>query len=223
MAVSTDSHSAATTPTSTTRSIFLFLNIVIIILEHLKLINTAVSTVLTDRGFGVASDEAIRAQLCAERMLKWISEHEDVADSFATNLIKSVQSCCEHNAVVTCRTMKERMWEKYFKLCSSDGFRSLWTDFLMSSIGFHSCSIFSQFVTDFIMETIIKDQFPVELANCENSVASLDFEESNALRYTAGYILQSLSKKVARSANPLKDDLLLCLAEICEGNSHFSF
>ena len=33
----------------------------------------------------------------------------------------------------------------------------------------------------------------------------------------AGYVLRSLSKKIARSTNSRKDELILCLDEIMEG------
>ena len=69
------------------------------------------------------------------------------------------------------------------------------------------------------MNDIIKEHFPVEQtsASCSHTINSLDFQEINALRYMAGYILRSLSKKIARSADPLKDELILCLDEIMEG------
>lgn len=47
-----------------------------------------------------------------------------------------------------------------------------------------------------MMEIDIKEIFPVDSeVQCTPTVESLDFEEINALRYTAGYILCSVSKK----------------------------
>lgn len=40
--------------------------------------------------------------------------------------------------------------------------------------------------------------------------------ETNAVRYAAGYVPRSLKKKLTKSANPIKEDLLLCLAELID-------
>ncbi len=48
---------------------------------------------------------------------------------------------------------------------------------------------FYQHITDSMMKELIKLEFPVDMA-CEEStysVDSLDYEEKNGLRYTAGY------------------------------------
>ena len=109
------------------------------------------------------------------------------------------------------------MWEKYYKWCSSDDFRHLWTSILQSTVGLSGSAIFYQAVTDKIMSDIIKEQFPVDqMSGASNSVNSLDFQEMNALRYTAGYVLRSVTKKISRSADPLKEDLMLCLSDIID-------
>ena len=38
----------------------------------------------------------------------------------------------------------------------------------------------------------MKEHFPLELACSEQKLASLDYEEVNALRNTAGYVIQAL-------------------------------
>ena len=47
-------------------------------------------------------------------------------------------------------------------------------------------------------------------------MAKIDYEESNALRYCAGYILRSV-KKIDASAHPMKKELLLCVEDLLEG------
>ena len=47
---------------------------------------------------------------------------------------------------------------------------------------------------------------------------SLTYEEKNALRYTAGYVPRALRKKLKKSAHPLKEELVLCLVEMTEGD-----
>lgn len=70
------------------------------------------------------------------------------------------------------------------------------------------------------MKSVIKIQFPVSSSSSVNSsvtLQELDFIEANALRYIGGYLLRSLSKKIMKSANPMKEELLLCLADLLEG------
>lgn len=109
-----------------------------------------------------------------------------------------------------------QMWEKYYKLSSSPEFCALWVDFLRSAI---VTAIFYQFVTEEIMNDVIRIQFPLDMSPTVDNNAGqkpLDFEEANALRYCGGHVLRSLRKKVNKSANPLKQQLLLCLADLFE-------
>ena len=57
---------------------------------------------------------------------------------------------------------------------------------------------FYQFVTDTLMEELIKHHFPVAAAKNEQHDAPLDYEEVNTLRYTAGYVTRALTKKVRK-------------------------
>ena len=63
--------------------------------------------------------------------------------------------------------------------------------------------IFFQFVTEKIMESLIKGAFSI--SDSTHSIRDqvetpLNYEERNALRYTAGSVLHSLSMKVKRKA-----------------------
>lgn len=110
------------------------------------------------------------------------------------------------------------MWEKFHKLCSSDEFRKDWIAFIQSSVGFHGSAIFYQYIAKVILEKMIKFQLPVESASASNTQTpvNLDFEESNALRYCAGYILRAVKKKIDKSAHPLKKELQLCVKDLLE-------
>ena len=56
------------------------------------------------------------------------------------------------------------MWEHYYKLRSCEDFVIRWAQFLQVSVGTKACPIFYQFVTDSIMEVLIKEHFPLEVA-----------------------------------------------------------
>jgi len=79
--------------------------------------------------------------------------------------------------------------------------------FLHNSINHDACPIFYQFVGDAIMEMLIKQRFPLK---------TVQEEKKNAVRYTAGYVINALLTKIPRSAHPLKNELALCLMEIVE-------
>ena len=156
-------------------------------LADLQVFIKAIQRVITDEGFEIASEKAQRAVLIAKRLLMWINSNEKEATAFATTIIASLRQCCSHSRPVLCHTLKERMWENYFKYCSSDEFRSSWGQFIIKSIGFDGYPTFYQFVTKTIVQEIIKVQFPISTAsNTLSAVASLDFEETNTLRYCGG-------------------------------------
>ena len=124
--------------------------------------------------------------------------------------------CCTHDNPVSCHKFRELMWEKYHTLCASASFKERWTKFLDSSVGIQSV-LFYQCTTKHIFEKVIQTQFPLELNLVSLPVAKIDYEESDTLRYCAGYILRSVKKKIDASAHPLKKELLLCVEDLLEG------
>ncbi len=184
----------------------------------LKLFVNAVKSVTLDSGFDIPTEKAQIARLTAERLLKYFETNEVQTVQFSETLISRISTCCTHNKAVTCRKLKERMWETFYKLCSEDDFRSMWMTFIQTSIGFTGSPIFYVYVTRAILDDLVKLQFPVDDPSCCNSQASSpDFAELNALRYCGGYLVRSLKNKVKASASPLKKELLLCLDDLVEG------
>ena len=163
-----------------------------VLAEYLHLLKTACSLALKDEGFQLPTPLAEKALKCAERLLEWLSEPEnkEAASVFGSNFIGSLNSC--FSTYCTTRSARQQMWERYYKLRSSEGFVTRWAEFLQASVGSEACPIFYQFLTDSIMEVLIKEHFPIEMAYSERKLASLDYEEANALRYTAGYVIRTL-------------------------------
>ena len=85
------------------------------------------------------------------------------------------------------------------------------------SIGKSAPPIFYQYITDVLFKTMVKCHFPVNpVASQPHDVPPLDYQESNALRYAAGYVPRAIRKRLERGSHPLKEELVLCLVELCE-------
>ena len=179
----------------------------------------AVSSIIKDEGFALKSEKAQRSILLSERLLEWMEHNKEEADVFAKSLVHELQECVKPQGA-TCHKQRENMWGKYFKLCSTEKFRKSWAVHLQSSIGSSACPIFYQYVTCKIMEELIRNRFVVPELATRVQVASLGYEERNALRYTAGYVIRSLTKKVERSSHPHKKELIFCLKEISADSKH---
>ena len=72
------------------------------------------------------------------------------------------------------------MWENYHKLRVSAPLKEMWATLLQQSITREPCPIFYQFVTNTIMEELIKTHFALEEVQTEQE-AFLDCEELKAL------------------------------------------
>lgn len=197
-----------------------FILLFVCIAGDLELFKKAVACVLHDDGFKIGTEKAGQAFVVADRLSRWIVNNKNDAGRFACSLIDDVRKCCTYPRPLICHTLKEKMWEKYYQLCSSEQFRDSWILFIQESIGLKATPTFYQHVTKFILEEILKVQFPVVSSLEHNpetaAVTMLDFQERNALRYCGGYLLRSLKAKIMKSSHPLKESILLCLADLLE-------
>ena len=171
----------------------------------------------TDDGFSLPVPLAAKARQCAEKLLKWMPENKPKAITFAVNLIESLEGChCSKSKSV--QVKREKMWEKYFQLRSSDKFSLLWSNFIRESINERACPIFYQFITDTIFEEIVVHHFSIEDTPNKEITSYFTYEELNALRYTAGYVIKSVLQKIEKSKSglPLKEVMILCLTDLKE-------
>ena len=58
---------------------------------------------------------------------------------------------------------------------------------------------------------MIKQKFPLKQAEVSSHNKHLTYEETDAIRYVAGYIPRALRKELLKSTHPLKKELMLCL------------
>ena len=119
-----------------------------------------VTLVITDDGFSVPSPHAKKARSCAEQLLEWAldSENEFALNYFASKLIRILKSCF-HKTTVTVRVRRERLWTNFYQLRASTEFADMWTTFLHESRVSESSPIFYQYLTDKIMDELIRQRF----------------------------------------------------------------
>lgn len=156
--------------------------------------------------------------MCAEKLLQFFSSNKITSSVFAKAIVGSLDDCFRESRSI--RVAREKMWENYYKVRSSDEFQDAWTENL-KNIECKACPIFFQFVTDRMMESLIIEHYPLGLHAPCMSVAPLDNEEISALRYTAGYVIHSLQKKVKKMAHPLNKEVLWCLMEMAENHGSY--
>lgn len=173
-----------------------------------EILRTAVQKVLTDGGFDKPEVAA------AEKLLEWFGEAENQVafGIFADGLISQLENCFKPHESV--KRSREMMWEAFHKVRSTPAFRSKWSKFLTESIQLSAPPIFYQFVVDCVFAVLIKRNNQLNAQEEKEFDASLTFEEQNALRYTAGAVIKALLRKLKRSADPLKEEMTICLLEL---------
>lgn len=67
------------------------------------------------------------------------------------------------------------------------------------------------------MEHQIRLRYPVADVQLADIEVSIDFEDSNVVRYSAGYVVRALLKKVNGLRDKQKEELKKCLEEMVEG------
>ena len=80
------------------------------------------------------------------------------------------------------------MWENFHVLGTSPGFKKDWHDLLTVTSSQTPSLIFYQFVTDTIFKEVVKQELPIQQLPSSVDDHQLSSEESNALRYVAGFI-----------------------------------
>ncbi len=163
---------------------------------------------LTDEGFQLPSLQVQTAIKRSQEYLEWMSSHPQVATTFASYLASKLQSCFAAGRRCKVRSKREKMWENFFKVTTSSEFVESWKMHLQSA-SITPSATFYQHVTDSMMKGLIKLEFPVDMAREDSTsvVDSLNYVEKIGLRYTAGYIIRALLKKMKKSKHYLREEI----------------
>ncbi|XP_065899137.1 uncharacterized protein [Dysidea avara] len=96
------------------------------------------------------------------------------------------------------KLQRKEMWSQFHKLRSSDDFFQEWKCYLEQIMGISAKSVFFQLITAELFEQLLHDTYCCENAAPEdNDEARLTYEEENAIRYMAGYVVRNLQRKMA--------------------------
>ena len=161
------------------------------VLDASELLHETVSWVLKDKGFTLPTYPARTAVKTAEKLLEWSSEHKEVWNDFGRELLVFLNSCfVDVTDIRKFKKQRERMWAKYYQVRSCQSFIDRWIEFLKMA-DCESLPVFYQFVTNTLMEELVKLRYPIfgAVDDSDDEEVTLDYEERNAVRCTAGYII----------------------------------
>lgn len=129
--------------------------------------------VLKDKGFSLRSNPAKKARSTAGKLLEWSSDNKITIDHFSQSLVATLQSCFEDQTMLTrVGKQQERTWCKYHQVRISESFVETCVLFLKTAVCKASPIIY-QYVTDFIMEQLIKLRYPIATVESNDKTSVL--------------------------------------------------
>lgn len=181
---------------------------------------SGVEAVIGDKSFMVDSTISSEVLKVGTKVHQWLKETNNFnqADQFAKSIVRQLQSCIPaSDRFKSVQSRRERMWGNYHRVRCSLAYTSAWKSFLGHNLETEGHPIFWQRVGDSILKALIEKSFPVIRQEAAvKSAPTISHQEMNALRYAAGYVPRALRKKLIKSANPLKRQLLLCLLDVLD-------
>lgn len=136
--------------------------------------------------------------------------------TFGTEIVAMLNDCIQHKICKKAKKNREKMWNAYHTLRVSGSYLALWKK-LAEEVGITGITtpVFYQYVGHQIFKELIKLRHPL-VTTSDSTPPPLTSEEISGLRYTAGYILKSIRKKLKTSTHPFKDDILLCIFDMLD-------
>ena len=178
---------------------------------------TALEQVLADDSFKVKTPSTIEARRCAEKLLQWClnSENVDLLNEFTKKLTESLQNVIRAASTKSFNTNYEKIWRGFFLLPSKPEFIKQWTTFLKAA-GKPVKPVLFQHLTDVMFRKYLSDHIQVIYLQQQSGSKDIELRESEkgVLRYVAGYICRHLQQKLERGSHQFKEEMILCLMEL---------
>ena len=164
----------------------------------IELLKAAVCALLEDDSFTrLQSVTARSAHKVTTEVLEWCGRAENASsfDAFAADILTEFV-----NSTGTLKKLKtEMIWKFFHNLRVSVSYETKWTTFLKASTSVIPASpIFFQYVSDCAFKRFLKSKLTSVISKSTTpgpSIDALNYNEENALRYTAGYVLKAIRKK----------------------------
>ena len=195
-------------------------NTAAVLVSIVDMFETSLKELLKDQGFQIPSALAKEALLAASEMLEWIADDREAALSFLSPLVSALELCVRGKRLEK-KAEKEKMWGKFHFTRTSKEFLSYWSALMKASLVKETAPpLFYQHITDILFKRLIKLYTPVSSQTRQSRPPSLNYEEENALYYTAGYVVRETKKKLSKRPYgaewALAKEINLCLVELSE-------
>ena len=189
------------------------------------MIKSSVAAVIKDGGFRLSSVpvSTTTALNTAIQLMEWMSktDRQEELNVFAVEVMTRLRSCLPRSSATLRKAGREAMWRSYHHLRTSPSFRSLWREFVSKAVAVEPHPLLYQHVTSLAFQTLLEETY--QSSNAQQAVVeALTYEESNALRYVAGYVCHKLRKKIRASTHEMRGKLLLCLMDLCDEDEEVS-
>ena len=166
-------------------------------------------TVTIDPGFIVYAS-AVEAQHAAVKMLEALDDDYNAeAWSIVEKLVSSLSICTSASHVRTC------MWGLFYTTRTSAEFLSSWDHLMSLTLGkSHLLSIYLRLFKD-----LVKHRYPLPATTLSEPLPAMNYEERNAVKFAAGYVVRRLRHHLERGSHPCKEEMVLLLVDMCEDDS----
>ena len=186
---------------------------------------TAVQDIMSDSMFTVQSVQASLTTQVTRTLLTRIPINVEAARLFEKRLVNLLTKCITPS-ITSGQTKKIRvksrakMWASYHSLRTSDEYQQMWEMFLLNSVKAPIfCPIFCQYMGHHLFRHLVLSQTSVQRCTSQLLTTELTYEELNGLRYAAGYVPRALMKKISRSKDSNRTDILQCLRDLSSDGS----
>ena len=177
-----------------------------------------IRAVLSDESFKIDAPIAKNVHKTAEVVTKWMEVESNIkeVEVFEEKLVSLLNNCfADSEANKSQKVKREMMWTKFHKIRTSEEYRVLWHPFLQLVGITEMSTIFCQYVGEHVLKELAELHFPlIDKTTSQSKPSELTCKETYGLRYAAGYVPRSLKKRLSKSTNPLKHELLLCLESL---------
>ena len=161
-------------------------------LEFVKKFRAVLLAVQNDDIMGLRTEKAKKFVEDIQILIRKLAAPMDSDITFLEWLYKSLEKVVGEE-----RFYKKELWTKFHVLRSAENFSKRWLVYLNEN-GIQGEAVFMQTLSLEVLEQIIGDITATKSTQPVPDATELTFEEENAVRYMAGYVVYKLQKKLGK-------------------------